>query len=80
MKLMELAKEMALSIEKIIEQHKIRDWVHHTDVQNCMKVAIEDYLFVIRRMPKRSRKELEKEVDCKKFWNLSARAGREAIE
>jgi type I restriction enzyme R subunit len=44
-RLIELAKEMALRIEKIIEAHKIRDWVRNTDVQNRMKADIEDYLF-----------------------------------
>jgi type I restriction enzyme R subunit len=43
--LIELSKEMALRIEKIIESHKIRDWVCNTDVQNRMKADIEDYLF-----------------------------------
>lgn len=44
-RLMELAQEMALTIEQIIERHKIRDWVRNADVQNRMKAAIEDYLF-----------------------------------
>jgi type I restriction enzyme R subunit len=43
-RLMELATEMALGIERIIERHKIRDWVRNTDVQNEMKRDIEDYL------------------------------------
>jgi type I restriction enzyme R subunit len=44
-RLMDLACQMALSIEQIIERHKIRDWVRNTDVQNLMKRDIEDYLF-----------------------------------
>lgn len=44
-RLLELAKEMSLTIEQIIERHKIRDWVRNTDVQNEMKRDIEDYLF-----------------------------------
>lgn len=40
-----IAQEMAIRIETIIEQHKIRDWANNPDVHNRMKVAIEDYLF-----------------------------------
>jgi type I restriction enzyme R subunit len=43
-RLMSIASEMALHIEKIIEKHKIRDWVRNTDVQNRMKIEIEDFL------------------------------------
>jgi type I restriction enzyme R subunit len=44
-RLMGVASEIAVSIEKIIEKHKIRDWVRNTDIQNAMKAEIEDYLF-----------------------------------
>jgi type I restriction enzyme, R subunit len=44
-RLMNIASEMALKIEQIIEKHKIRDWVRNTDIQNQMKAEIEDYLF-----------------------------------
>ncbi len=44
-RLMSVASEMALHIEQIIEKHKIRDWVRNKDVQNQMKLEIEDYLF-----------------------------------
>jgi type I restriction enzyme R subunit len=43
-RLMNIASEMALKIEQIIEKHKIRDWVRNTDIQNQMKNEIEDYL------------------------------------
>jgi type I restriction enzyme R subunit len=42
---MGIASEMAICIEQIIEKHKIRDWVRNTDIQNQMKVEIEDYIF-----------------------------------
>ncbi len=44
-RLMNIASEMALAIEQIIDRHKIRDWVRNTDIQNQMKAEIEDYLF-----------------------------------
>ncbi len=44
-RLMDIASEMSLSIEQIIDRHKIRDWVRNTDIQNQMKAEIEDYLF-----------------------------------
>jgi len=43
--LMEVARDMAIRIEAIIEGHKIRDWVNNRDVHNAMKIDIEDYLF-----------------------------------
>ncbi|MEZ5592362.1 MAG: hypothetical protein R3F53_17315 [Gammaproteobacteria bacterium] len=44
----ELAAEMAIKLEDIIDTHKIRDWVMQEDVQNSMRNAIEDYLFSIK--------------------------------
>jgi type I restriction enzyme R subunit len=44
-RLIQNAQEMAIRIEVIIEQRKIRDWVNNADVHNQMKAAIEDYLF-----------------------------------
>lgn len=44
-RLTEMAQTLAVRVEAIIEQHKIRDWVNNRDVHNRMKVAIEDYLF-----------------------------------
>ena len=40
--------DMAIQIETIIEQHKIRDWRANQDVQNHMWLAIEDYLYDTR--------------------------------
>ena len=37
--------EAAIAIDKIIDQHRIVKWVDNIDVQNRMKMAIEDYLF-----------------------------------
>ena len=39
---------MALQIEKLINEHKVRDWTHKNDVQNDMLNDIEDYLFSIK--------------------------------
>jgi type I restriction enzyme, R subunit len=44
-RLLGIASEMAICIEKIIDKHKIRDWVRNTDIHNRMKVEIEDYIF-----------------------------------
>jgi type I restriction enzyme R subunit len=40
-----LAARMALAIEAIIDERRIRDWVHNEDIQRRMKDAIDDYLF-----------------------------------
>jgi len=40
--------DMALAIESLIEEKKIRDWVHNQSVINDMKNAIDDYLFDLR--------------------------------
>ena len=42
------AIEMALAIELMIDQRRIRDWIHNTDVQRQMTDAIDDYLFELR--------------------------------
>jgi type I restriction enzyme R subunit len=38
----------AIEIDKIIDQHRIVRWVDNIDVQNQMKMAIEDYLFEVQ--------------------------------
>ncbi len=38
----------ALHIDDIVQDHKIVNWIHNTDVQNQMKGAIEDYLFELQ--------------------------------
>jgi type I restriction enzyme R subunit len=40
--------EAAIEIDKIIDRHRIVRWVDNIDVQNQMKMAIEDYLFEIQ--------------------------------
>ena len=37
--------EMAVKLEEIIEEHKIRDWTDNSDVHNRMGNAIDDYVF-----------------------------------
>ena len=39
-----LAADMALQVEEIIEQMKIRDWAYNSDVQNRMRNALDDCL------------------------------------
>jgi type I restriction enzyme R subunit len=43
-----LAVEMALSIDEVVAERSIRDWVHNADVQQQMTDAIDDYLFELR--------------------------------
>jgi type I restriction enzyme, R subunit len=40
--------DMAIQIEYIIEEHKIRDWRANQDVQKDMALAVEDYLYESR--------------------------------
>lgn len=44
----ELSADMAIRIEEIIEDRKIRDWTNNPDVQSAMENDIEDYLFSIK--------------------------------
>ena len=37
--------DIAIKIDKIIEYHKIRDWIYNKDVQNAMDIDIEECLF-----------------------------------
>lgn len=39
---------IAIRIEELIDNHKIRDWVHKIDVQNAMLNDIEDFLFSMK--------------------------------
>lgn len=44
----EIAADIAIRTEELIDQHKIRDWVHKIDVQNAMFNDIEDFLFSMK--------------------------------
>ena len=44
----ELAADIAIKLEEIIEQRKVRDWVNNLDVQNQMRLEIEDYLYSLK--------------------------------
>ena len=44
----ELTADIAIEMEAIIEQRKVRDWVNNLDVQNQMKREIEDYLYSVK--------------------------------
>jgi type I restriction enzyme R subunit len=44
----DLAADMAVQLERLINQHKVRDWTMKRDVQNAMWNDIEDYLFSIK--------------------------------
>lgn len=44
----DIAADIAIRTEELIDKHKIRDWVHKIDVQNAMLNDIEDFLFSIK--------------------------------
>ena len=44
----DLAADMAVAIDDLIQTRSIRDWVHNADVQQQMTDAIDDYLFELR--------------------------------
>lgn len=44
----DIAADIAIRTEELINQHKIRDWVHKIDVQNTMINDIEEYLFSMK--------------------------------
>ncbi len=46
----ELLAEMAIKLEEIIERKKVRDWVNNLDVQNQMKLEMEDYLYSLKNL------------------------------
>jgi type I restriction enzyme R subunit len=41
----DLIADMAIELERIVEKRKIRDWTMNTDVQNEIRVAMDDYLY-----------------------------------
>jgi type I restriction enzyme R subunit len=41
----EISAEMALAIESIVEEKKIRDWATNEDAVKRIEDAIDDYLF-----------------------------------
>ena len=44
----DLIADVAIRLEQIIEERKIRDWTHNPDVQNEIKFAMEEYLYIIK--------------------------------
>ncbi|NLF75676.1 MAG: type I restriction endonuclease subunit R [Chloroflexi bacterium] len=41
--------DVAIQVEEIIEQNKVRDWRSNPDVQNAIWLAVEDYLYDLSR-------------------------------
>lgn len=41
----EISTTASLAIDDIVQQHRIVNWTRNVDVQNRMRIAIEDYLF-----------------------------------
>jgi type I restriction enzyme R subunit len=44
----DLIADVAIRMEEIIEQRKIRDWTSNLDVQNQIKFAMEEYLYSVK--------------------------------
>ena len=44
----DLSTTIAIKLEEIIEGKKVRDWVNNLDVQNQMRLEIEDYLYSVK--------------------------------
>ncbi|MAI62040.1 MAG: restriction endonuclease subunit R [Micavibrio sp. TMED27] len=44
----DIAADIAIRVEELINTHKIRDWVHKIDIQNAMINSIEEYLFSMK--------------------------------
>jgi len=44
----DLIADVAIRLEQIIEERKIRDWTTNPDVQNQIKFAMEEYLYTIK--------------------------------
>ena len=44
----ELLADVAIRLEQIIEEHKIRDWTTNPDVQNEIKREMDDYLYSVK--------------------------------
>ena len=44
----DIAADIAIRSEELIDKHKIRDWVHKIDVQNAILNDIEDFLFSMK--------------------------------
>ena len=58
----DIGATVSLAIDDIVQDHRIVHWTRNTDVQNRMKLAIEDYLF---ELMERENLELSfKEIDC----------------
>jgi type I restriction enzyme R subunit len=44
----DLLADMAIALERIIAERKVRDWTRNSDVQNAMRNELEDYLYDLR--------------------------------
>ncbi len=61
----DIGATISLAIDDIVQEHRIVHWTHNTDVQNRMKLAIEDYLFELmeRENLELSFKEIDRILD-----------------
>ncbi len=61
----DIGATISLAIDDIVQEHRIVHWTRNTDVQNRMKLAIEDYLFELmeRENLELSFKEIDRILD-----------------
>ena len=61
----DIGATISLTIDDIVQEHRIVHWTRNTDVQNRMKLAIEDYLFELmeRENLELSFKEIDRILD-----------------
>ena len=61
----DISATVSLAIDDVVQKHRIVHWTRNTDVQNRMKLAIEDYLFELmeRENLELSFKEIDRILD-----------------
>ena len=45
----ECLADLAIAFERCIEDHKVRDWVGNRDIENRMKLALDDVFYEANR-------------------------------
>jgi type I restriction enzyme R subunit len=72
----EVLVEMAIKIEKIIEQRKIRDWVMNRDIHRAMMNDIEDYLYLLKKEQGLALSEVELDLVLEQVLDVAKQRDR----
>ncbi len=67
---------MAIKIEKIIEQRKIRDWVMNRDIHRAMMNDIEDYLYLLKKEQGLALSEVELDLVLEQVLDVAKQRDR----